>query len=283
MDTELPSLSEPFLSGEVLDELLLGFVQSAEYKEASREPGPTTTQKASPPRPHPQSRRCAAEQVCTISVQEGPAEAELGCVSGELAAQPGPQSGAWQHGEAASETHQDSASGLPAQADATALPSKNTPEASVNTCSTVRRSARCSKRSARSLTRPYAEDILDNGLHSDDGQACTEGQQRVSVIYRGNPSAPYAIAEEQRKVKRGIANRESARRVRQEKASGFEDQCSQLQETLQRQQRMQEHVQQGDELNMDMFRQMQSMHRSLRDVLAEHSELQEKLRRLQQT
>lgn len=44
MDTELPSLSEPFLSGEVLDELLLGFVQSAEYKEASREPGPTTTQ-----------------------------------------------------------------------------------------------------------------------------------------------------------------------------------------------------------------------------------------------
>lgn len=58
---------------------------------------------------------------------------------------------------------------------------------------------------------------------------------------------------------------------------------AQLQETLQRQQRMQEHVQQGDELNMDMFRQMQSMHRSLRDVLAEHSELQEKLRRLQQT
>lgn len=32
-----------------------------------------------------------AEQQLCVTVQEGPAEAELGCVSGELAAQPGPQ------------------------------------------------------------------------------------------------------------------------------------------------------------------------------------------------
>lgn len=101
------------------------------------------------------------------------------------------------------------------------------------------------------------------------------------IKFKGDPNAPHLTEDERRRIKRRIANRESARRVRHKKLAALTDVQAQLEEARDREQQISERLIDVDSISRSMHQELQDVRKQLQEALAAKAHLQAELDQLQ--
>ncbi|KAK9802899.1 hypothetical protein WJX73_003452 [Symbiochloris irregularis] len=115
----------------------------------------------------------------------------------------------------------------------------------------------------------------DGGADSDEQEVRRhKGRVGRPILYRGDPEAPHLSDGERRKIKRRIANRESARRVREKKQETSEHLQTEMDELRTYVTAMEDHVEETDQKHAQSLSHLQDVEARLCVAEANTSRLQ---------